>query len=95
MILELADNSIDFAYIDANHSWESVSSEISVIYKKMKNGSVLMFNDYVRFNINQVLPYGVQSAVNQFANETESKILGVALAASGNYDIAVSVNRGK
>lgn len=95
MISGLPDNHLDFAYIDANHSYLSVKGEIDAIYPKMKAESFLMFNDYVRFSVNQVLPYGVQSAVNEFANATSSTIVGVALSGTGNYDIALKVSKRK
>lgn len=92
-IVQFDDQSIDYAYIDADHSYKFVKSEITKILPKMKPGGYLMFNDYTRFSVNQVLPYGVVAAVNELLVEKNWQMVGIALSGTTNYDVAVRVGR--
>lgn len=58
-IKEFEDNSIDFAFIDANHTYEFVSRDIAAILPKMKKGGILAGHDF-----NLCHP-GVMQAVNE------------------------------
>lgn len=40
-------NSIDFIYIDADHSYESVKQDILNYYPKIKNGGIVAGHDYI------------------------------------------------
>lgn len=41
------DSSLDFVYIDANHSYESVKSDINYWYKKVRSGGFICGHDYL------------------------------------------------
>ena len=41
-----AKNSLDFIYIDGNHSYEGVKSDLELFYPKLKYGGVMMGDDY-------------------------------------------------
>lgn len=58
-IKEFEDNSVDFAFIDANHTYEFVSRDIAAMIPKMKRGGVLAGHDY---NLSHP---GVIQAVNE------------------------------
>ncbi len=47
-----ADNSLDFVYIDANHSYESVKEDIKVWYPKVAKGGYLCGDDYLGYDRN-------------------------------------------
>ena len=42
-----ADNSLDFAYIDANHAYDFVVQDIKLWYPKVKSGGYLWGHDYI------------------------------------------------
>ena len=42
------DNSLDFVYIDANHSEPFISQDITEWYKKLKVGGILSGHDYIQ-----------------------------------------------
>lgn len=42
----IADNSLDFVYIDGNHTYESVAEDISLYYPKVKKGGLFSGHDY-------------------------------------------------
>lgn len=44
------DNSLDFVYVDANHSYESVKQDLDIWYPKIKSGGVLSGHDYILFD---------------------------------------------
>lgn len=44
------DSSLDFVYIDANHSYESVKNDILLWYPKVKSGGYLWGHDYLKIN---------------------------------------------
>jgi hypothetical protein len=41
------DNSLDFAYIDANHAYDFVVQDIKLWYPKVKSGGYLLGHDYI------------------------------------------------
>ena len=45
---EFEDNSLDFVYIDANHSEPFISQDITEWYKKLKVGGILSGHDYIQ-----------------------------------------------
>ena len=44
------DNSLDFIYIDANHSYDFVKQDIKLWYPKVKKGGLVMGHDYIKMN---------------------------------------------
>ncbi len=75
------DESCDFVYIDANHSYKHVTNDLNLWYPKVKKGGLLAGHDYFdAFADNHLEPifcdnadpnlltsYGAKSAVNEFA----------------------------
>lgn len=84
-----SDNYFDFIYVDADHGYDSVVSELKVIRRKIKPGAIVMFNDYTNWSLNEVQPYGVVAAVNQFVRDTNAKVIGVALSGTAHHDVAL------
>lgn len=68
----IADDSLDFVYIDGNHSYSSVREDILLYYPKLKRGGLLSGHDY---DIESV-----RKAVNDFA---EVRGLGLHIGDSG------------
>lgn len=90
---KLPDDFFDFVYVDADHSYKSVKAEIAVLKRKVRNGGYLMFNDYTRWSISEVLSYGVMSAVNEFLVEDNIPLLGIALSGTGHFDVATQIRK--
>ena len=53
------DESIDFLFIDADHSYEAVKKDLELWYPKVKHGGVISGHDYTE-------PCGVKMAVDAF-----------------------------
>jgi hypothetical protein len=63
-----ADASLDFVYIDGNHSYEACKQDIAHWWSKVKPGGVLAGHDYVDGNLPEG-NFGVKSAVDEFAQK--------------------------
>ena len=69
MISKLEDNTVDFVYIDGDHSPEQVYKDAINILPKMKSNSIILFDDY-EFNINNVK---TSIGIDKFLNDTKDK----------------------
>ena len=54
--LDVADESLDFCYIDANHTFDFVMQDIIVWSKKVRTGGIVAGHDYFRFRNAGVVP---------------------------------------
>ncbi|GAI15065.1 unnamed protein product [marine sediment metagenome] len=59
----IANNSLDFVYIDGSHTYESVAEDIILYYPKLKKGGLLSGHDYRKHT------KGVIIAVNEFCKK--------------------------
>lgn len=63
-IKEFEDKSIDFAFIDANHTYEYVSKDIAALLPKMKDGGIIAGHDF-----NAAHPGVVQAVIEAFIGD--------------------------
>ncbi len=91
-ISRLPDGSLDWAYIDGDHTAKGVRRDLVAARSKVKEGGMIFFNDYTPWSIGEVLPYGVMPVVNSFINEGYP-VSGFALSPHGYFDIAVRNTR--
>jgi len=68
---QLADESLDWAYVDGNHSYEFVKQDIEELIPKIKTGGLLMGDDLQWPSI--------ERAVNKVLEEQSDKIVAVEL----------------
>ena len=47
-LAQFTDQSISFAYVDGNYSYEGVSADLAALFPKMKRGGIMAFDDYHR-----------------------------------------------
>jgi hypothetical protein len=67
-LADFADESLDFVYIDANHSYENCKADIEGWSKKVKKGGIVAGHDYIDRK-GQADIYGVKQAVNELDEE--------------------------
>ena len=84
----LGNQKIDLLFIDGDHSYEGVQKDTRVATSKVKNGGVLVFNDYMPWSIFEFQPYGVMATANQLINKGWS-LEGLALQPYGYFDVAL------
>lgn len=65
---DFQDESLDFVYIDANHSYENVKKDIEAWSKKVKKGGIVAGHDYIKRKGQDHL-FGVVPAVNELNEE--------------------------
>lgn len=65
-LAKFEDNSIDFAYVDGDHSFEGVLADLRALHAKLKVGGVVMMDDYHQRGW---WGDGVIRAVNTFVGE--------------------------
>ncbi len=68
-----ADNSLDFVYIDANHSYKNVLSDINAWFPKVKKGGIIGGHDFMDDNTTTGV-YGVRRAVNEYFKNWKGEI---------------------
>jgi hypothetical protein len=66
-VLPVADESLDFAYIDGDHSYEAALADIKAWWPKIKPGAFLGGHDYVSF-------VGVKQAVASFFRREADRV---------------------
>lgn len=79
----LPDASLDFAYIDGDHSYAGVRRDIAAIASKMRPGGILAFDDYVVWSPGESIAYGVVRAVNEFVIESGWPLRFISLGNGG------------
>lgn len=69
------DGSLDFVYLDADHSYEGVKADLAAWAKKVRKGGVIAGHDFVNGLMKDGWPadFGVKAAVEEFFGE-KSKI---------------------
>src|SRR3990167_1120114 len=77
---ELEDESIDFVFIDGDHTYNGVMADLLLWYPKLKSGGILSGHDYVESEKNN---YGVIEAVNEFVED--NKIDPLYVLRKGTY----------
>jgi hypothetical protein len=70
---KFADESLDFIYLDADHSYEAVKADLEAWYPKLRPGGLFAGDDYGAMPLHVVnfgagdLTFGVKKAVDEFA----------------------------
>jgi hypothetical protein len=78
------DNSLDMVYVDADHSYESVTNDLCLSFSKLKNGGVLAGHDYI-------IGTQIAAAVNNFCTQYRQQI--IALTKDGCPSFVIQVNK--
>jgi hypothetical protein len=63
--LTMADDALDFVYIDAMHHYEAVKEDLALWFPKVKVGGLLCGHDYVN-RIDDQRDFGTKRAVDEF-----------------------------
>lgn len=62
------DETFDFVYIDADHTYDGVKADLEAWYPKVKKGKFLMGDDFRRHKTRTGVRFGVVEAVTRFAH---------------------------
>ena len=83
------DDAFDMIYIDADHSYAAVCSDIAHAAPKLKPGGLLAFNDFARIIRPGFGVFGVHQAVCEFAASSGWSVAYFCLNGEALYDIAL------
>jgi predicted O-methyltransferase YrrM len=83
------DRYFDWIYIDAQHAYDGVKRDIDVARCKVKDGGLLVFNDYIVWSYVEMEPYGVVAAVNELCTEDKWEMIYLALPSHMYCDVAL------
>ena len=86
-IAKLADDSIDYAYVDGDHSYAGSRRDIVGILPKVKQGGYIQLNDYTPWSVLSGFPYGVMANVHDVLNRGDATMVGFALQPFGHHDV--------
>jgi len=73
------DASLDWVYIDTDHSYPTTRDELAIFSRKVKPGGVIAGHDYVSGNWAGTLPYGVIQAVHEFCAKEDWEIIYISV----------------
>jgi hypothetical protein len=86
---QIEEGSLDFVYVDAEHTYEPVKADATVALRKLRSGGIIIFNDYTLFDQYMGVSYGVIRAVNELIIEHNLEVLGFAFEINMFCDIAL------
>lgn len=72
-VKRFADNSLDFVYIDGDHSYEAVTDDIKAWWLKLKRGGIMAGDDYIKSARDKRF-YDVIKAVDEFVTTNNLKL---------------------
>ncbi|MBU0980424.1 MAG: class I SAM-dependent methyltransferase [Nanoarchaeota archaeon] len=72
-IKRFEDDSLDFIYIDANHTYEGCKGDMGQWWPKLRKGGLFAGHDYVDGKLPEGL-FGVKSAVDEFSKKHEQRL---------------------
>ena len=89
VLLQFPVQHFDWIYIDGNHSYEGVVKDINSAKTRVKEGGLLIFNDYTHWSIPEMHEYGIPVALNEFCKNEGWEFVYLALHGGGFHDVAV------
>jgi hypothetical protein len=66
---DVEDGSLDFVFIDADHTYEAVAADIKAWWPKVRLGGTLAGHDYVNHTLKNGVSFGVIQAVDEFSRQ--------------------------
>jgi SAM-dependent methyltransferase len=83
------DSYFDWLYVDGDHSFAGVTSNIRQAVRVVKPQGLIVFNDYVKYSPLEHVQYGVMEAVNDLCLRQDFEVVGFALHGLGYFDVAL------
>ena len=88
-VATLPDASVDFAYVDGDHSYQGARRDLFAVFPKVKPGGLIQVNDYTPWSVLSGFPYGVMAAVHELLNGGGCTLEGIGLHPFGHHDLLI------
>ena len=90
-LAQMADSSIDIAYVDASHTYEAVKTELALLNRKLNPTGWIILNDYTMGNVtgSGFRRYGVIQACHEFMITQNWQMMYLALHPTMYCDVAI------
>lgn len=88
VVNRFADGSLDWIYIDGNHTREAVARDLRLWMPKIAAGGLVLGHDYARHDAALSQNFGVVEAVNAFVQATKTAFLALTYEAYPTYVLA-------
>ncbi|EFC55236.1 class I SAM-dependent methyltransferase [Enterobacter cancerogenus] len=89
MASQFEENSLDWIYIDTDHSYETTIRELCAYSPKIKPGGIITGHDYTMGNFVKWYRYGVIEAVHQFCVAFEWELIFITADVTENQSFAI------
>jgi predicted O-methyltransferase YrrM len=89
VLQEFEDASLDWVYVDTDHSFETTLAELRLARRKIRPGGVLAGHDFATGNPVAPFVYGVVQACHQFCVEADFRYRYLSLDATGFFSFAL------
>lgn len=73
-VAHFEDESIDFVYIDGDHTYRAVVQDLAIWWPKLKKGGIMSGDDYIKSITGKGYPFGVIPAVNEFVQDNNLEL---------------------
>ncbi len=94
LLFNVPDRSCDLVYIGSDYSYDTVLNNTIEAFRILKEGGIIVFNNYTKFDVIGNQPYGVVDAANNFISQNGLKILGLSLEQDMFCNLAVQFEIG-
>jgi hypothetical protein len=90
-LAQFEDASIDVAYLDADHTYDSVRNELALLNRNVNAAGWIVLNDYTMGSVTGggLKGYGVIQATHEFMVEHNWEMMYLALHPKTHYDVAL------
>jgi predicted O-methyltransferase YrrM len=75
VLAEFPDESLDWVYVDSDHSYAITAAELRIASRKLRHGGILAGHDYVTGGWDDGVRYGVVEAVHEFCRREDWEIV--------------------
>lgn len=85
----IEDGSLDWVYIDSDHSYATTKKELELYSAKLRPGGILSGHDYAQGNLRKALKYGVVEAVHEFCVSNDWEFAYLTMEQPSNPSFAL------
>lgn len=89
VLSEFPNQYFDWIYIDAAHDYDSVVKDLREANRTLKEGGIIIMNDYIMFDHIARTDYGVVQATNEFMIENKFEMIYFAFHPQLFCDVAI------